>query len=60
MLLLHKSKNKVSSRQQIQIKEVRDDILILPHNQYRIALETSSINFELKSEAEQDTIIDSF
>jgi hypothetical protein len=60
MLLLHKSKSKVSSRQQIQIKEVRDDILILPHNQYRIALETSSINFELKSEAEQDTIIDTF
>ena len=60
MLPFQKSKNKVSSRQQIQIKEVRDNILILPGNQYRLALETSSINFELKSEEEQDSIIDSF
>lgn len=60
MLLFQKSKNKVSSRQQIQIKEVKDDVLILPRNEYRVAIETSSINFELKSEEEQDTIIDSF
>ena len=60
MWLFQKSKSKVSSRQQIQIKEVRDDILILPHAEYRLAIESSSINFELKSEEEQDTIIDSF
>lgn len=60
MWLFQKSKSKVSSRQQIQIKEVRDDILILPREEYRLAIETSSINFELKSEEEQDTIIDSF
>lgn len=60
MWLLQKSNKKVSSRQQIQIKEVKDDILILPAQQYRLAIETSSINFELKSEEEQDTIIDSF
>jgi len=60
MWLLKKSKNKVSSRRQIQIKEVRDSILVLPNNQYRIILETSSINFELKSEEEQDVLIDSF
>ena len=60
MWLFQKSKSKVSSRQQIQIKEVKDDILILPHQEYRLAIETSSINFELKSEEEQDTIIDSF
>lgn len=60
MWLFQKSKNKVSSRKQIQIKEVRDDVLILPGNQYRLVIETSSINFELKSEEEQDTIIDSF
>ena len=53
-------KNKVSSRRQIQIKEVKDDILILPNQQYRMILETSSVNFELKSEAEQDVLIDSF
>lgn len=53
MWLLNKS-GTASSRRQIQIKEVRDDILVLPNNKYRVLLETSSINFELKSEAEQD------
>lgn len=60
MWLLNKSKNKISSRQQIQIKEIRDGILILPNNQYRTFIETSSINFELKSQEEQDVIIDNF
>jgi hypothetical protein len=60
MWLLNKSKQKTGSRRQIQIKEVRDGIILLPNNQYRAVLETSSINFELKSEAEQDVIIDSF
>lgn len=60
MWLLSKSKNKVSSRRQIQIKEVKDDILVLPNQEYRVLLETSSINFELKSEDEQDVLIDSF
>ena len=59
MSLLRKS-GKTSSRRQIQIKEVRDDILILPNKKYCTYLETSSINFELKSEEEQDVIIDSF
>lgn len=60
MWLLTKSKNKISSRRQIQVKEVKDNILILPDNQYRIVIETSSINFELKSDDEQDVLIDSF
>lgn len=60
MWLLKKSQNKVSSRKQIAIKEVRDGILILPGNKYRLAIETSSVNFELKSEQEQDALIDSF
>ncbi len=60
MWLLNKSSNKVSSRRQINIKEVKDGILILPSEQYRMAIETSSINFELKSEQEQDVLIDSF
>ncbi len=60
MWLLSKSKNKVSSRRQIQIREVKDDILVLPNHEYRVILETSSINFELKSEDEQDVLIDSF
>lgn len=60
MWLFAKPKTKASSRRQIQIKEVKDDILVLPNNEYRVLLETSSINFELKSEEEQDVLIDSF
>ena len=59
MSIFSKSK-KSSSRGQIQIKEVMDNILVLPNNEYRQILETSSVNFELKSEEEQDVIIDSF
>lgn len=59
MSIFSKSK-KSSSRGQIQIKEVMDNILVLPGNEYRQILETSSVNFELKSEEEQDVIIDSF
>jgi hypothetical protein len=55
-----KSSKKVSSRQQIQIKEVRDGILVLPGNKHCLIIEASAINFELKSEDEQDVIIDSF
>lgn len=60
MWLLKKSLDKVSSRKQIAIKEVRDGILVLPNNEHRLIIETSSVNFELKSEAEQDVLIDSF
>lgn len=60
MWLFPRSKSKVSSRRQINIKEVKDSILILPNREYRVILETSSINFELKSEEEQDVLIDSF
>jgi hypothetical protein len=52
--------NALSSRRQIAIKEVRDGILILPNNEYRLILETSSVNFELKSDEEQDVLIDGF
>ena len=60
MWLLNKTKSKTSSRRQIQIKEVKDDILVLPNSEYRLVIETSSINFELKSEEEQDVLIDGF
>lgn len=59
-MLFGKSKARVSSRRQIRIKEVKDNILILPGNKYRAVLETSAINFELKSEDEQDALIDNF
>ncbi|MEX0895656.1 MAG: TraC family protein [Patescibacteria group bacterium] len=60
MWLLNKNQSKTSSRAQIAIKEVVDGVLVLPNNEYRIAIETSSINFELKSQAEQDVLIDNF
>ncbi len=60
MSLFSKSTRKASSRSQIRIKEVRDNILILPDGQYRTILETSSINFELKSSEEQDVLIENF
>ena len=57
---LSKSNTKASSRTQMDLKEVRDGILVLLKNEYRLVIETSAINFELKSEAEQDVIIDGF
>jgi len=58
MLGLQKSKSKTSSRNQVAIKGVRDGILMLPNNEYRAVLRVSSLNFELRSEEEQDAIID--
>lgn len=60
MWLWKKSAKKISSRRQIAIKEVGDNILTLASGEHRIILETSSVNFELKSEAEQEIIIDTF
>ena len=60
MLGLAKSKTKANSREQIAIEGVRDNVLILPGNQYRVILHVSSLNFELKSEEEQDAIIDTY
>lgn len=60
MSLFRKSNNKQSNRRQINIKEVKDGVLMLSNTQYRSIIETSSINFELKSEEEQDVLIDSF
>jgi len=60
MLSWIKRATPTSARRQIAIKEVRDGILILPNNQFRLVVETSAINFELKSEAEQDVLIESY
>jgi len=60
--MFHSSKPKVkgSARSQIGIKEVKEGILILSDNRYRSILATSSVNFELQSEEEQDVIVDAF
>lgn len=60
MSFLQKSRVKASARQQINIRGVNDGILLLPHNRYRVALEVSAVNFELKSEDEQDALIDTY
>lgn len=60
MFVLTKSKKKASSRQQIAIKGVDQDVLLLPNHEYRAVLQVSALNFELKSEAEQDALIDTY
>jgi hypothetical protein len=58
MSVLRKSNRKASSRLQINIKSVKDGVMMLPGNQYRLVLHASSVNFELKSEDEQDALIE--
>lgn len=60
MSILQKSKKKTSARQQINIKGVRGNMLLLPRDQYRVVIEASPVNFELKSEEEQDALIDTY
>ncbi len=60
MFALQKSKSKTSARNQIAIQGVRDNILLLPSHEYRAILQVSSLNFELRSEEEQDAIIDTY
>ena len=60
MSVLRKSNKKVSSRQQIDIREIRDGVLILPNHRYRTILHVSPVNFELRSEDEQDAIIETY
>lgn len=60
MSILKKSNKRASSRQQIQIEGVKNGILLLPKRNYRLVMESSSINFELMSEDEQDALIDTY
>jgi hypothetical protein len=60
MSVLQKSKTKASSRNQIDVKGVKDGILLLPHRQYRVVLAVSAVNFELRSEDEQDALIETY
>lgn len=60
MYFIQKSNTKSSSRRQLAIEGVEDGILMLPGFRYRRVLHVSSINFELKSEAEQDALIETY
>lgn len=58
MSVFRKSSKYLSSRRQISIEKVTDNVLVLPGGSYRAILQLSSINFELKSEVEQDSILE--
>lgn len=60
MSILQKSNRHASLRRQMSIKGVKDGILMLPRHRYRAVYEVSSVNFELKSEEEQDALIDTY
>lgn len=49
--------NSQSTQSNIPIAGIKDGIVILKDGQYRIILELSAINFDLKSEQEQNSII---
>lgn len=49
--------NSASTQSNIPIAGIKDGIVILHDGQYRIVLEITAINFELKSEQEQNSII---
>jgi hypothetical protein len=55
-----KSNKLSSSRRQIDIQGVQDGVLMLPGGHYRMVLQVSAVNFELKSEAEQDALIETY
>jgi len=57
---MHKIPKTTSTQQHIQIAEIRDNVLVLKNGGLRTILKTSSINFNLKSEAEQNSIIYSY
>lgn len=58
MFTLPKLNRTGSARHQIAIKGIEDGVLLLPDNEYRVIIETSSINFHLMSEDEQDAVVD--
>lgn len=54
------SENKQSTQTIVPVREVRNGILVLKDGSMRVLLMTSSINFALKSAAEQESIIFQF
>jgi hypothetical protein len=58
--ILQKASSPLSSRRQIGIHSVQDGIMTLPNNEFRSVLRTSSINFELRSDSEQDSLMEAY
>lgn len=55
-----KSKISVSTQEYLDIAEIKDDTVIMKDGTIRAVLLVSSINFALKSEDEQNAVIDSY
>ena len=55
-----KQKNKIPTQQYIDIAEIHDDTVIMKDNTLAAVLMVSSINFALKSEEEQDAIVQAY
>ena len=49
-----------SAKAQISMKGVQEEVLSLSDKRYCSIIETSSVNFELKSEDEQDALIETY
>ena len=49
-----------ATKQLVDIKEIRDSVLIMRNGSLRMILEVSAINFELRSEEEQTAILQNF
>jgi hypothetical protein len=60
--MTNKSKHKVgvSTQQNLDIAEIRDDIVVMKDGTIRAVIMVSSINFALKSEDGQNAVIDSY
>jgi type IV secretory pathway VirB4 component len=57
---LAKNKVNVSTQQYLDIAEIKDDVVIMKDGTLRAVLLVSSINFALKSEDEQNAVINSY
>jgi type IV secretory pathway VirB4 component len=57
---LAKNKITISTQQYLNIAEIKDDTVVLKDGTLRAVLLVSSINFALKSEEEQNAVIDSY
>ncbi len=56
----HKTPATSSTQRFLQVGEVKEDVLVLKNGGMRAILQTSSVNFNLKSEEEQNALIASY
>jgi type IV secretory pathway VirB4 component len=56
----NRNKKKTSTQANMRVAEIRDNVVVLKNGGLRTVLKTNSINFNLKSEEEQNAIIYSY